>query len=94
MSQNLSSAAVVIGALRVKLVILILVIFVGHQLPISAKLYSILTTGFREDNLILLYTYIRKISNAPWQLLFLTNQICFRCFCRKSPNYHFCQTIF
>ena len=40
---------------------------------ISAKLFGILTTGFREDIYSFLYTcrymYIGKIGHAPWGIL-------------------------
>ena len=76
-----------------KWVILILVIFAGHQVPITAKLCSFLTTGLREDSLSLLYTYIREISNTRWQLLIYDQSNLFLFFL-KSTNYHFCQTVF
>ena len=58
----------------------------GHLMTIPSKLVLILTTGFRG--------YFQTfLHNGNWPIplatMFSTDQICFSCFCRRSPSDYF-----
>ena len=60
----------------------------------SAKSFSILTVGFREEDVLsFLYRCIKETGQAPWQVCFSTDQISFSYFCRRSSSDQFCQNI-
>ena len=76
-------------------------------LTISAKLFSILPIGFREDVLSFIYRSIRETGHTPYNQLFRQFKFAFLyiretghtlqwprfCFWKWSPSYHFCQII-
>ena len=65
-----------------------------HQRNISAKLYGNRSNGFwQEDFLSFVYSYIGKISSAPWRPCFLTNPNGLNNLDGGSPKEHFCKMI-
>ena len=62
-------------------------------MTICVKLFSILTTDFREDVLIFLHGDIMETGHAHWRPCVLTDQIRLSCVCGRSPSDYFYQII-
>ena len=77
------------GFFDIKLVLAVLAD--SHLVTISTKLFCVVTTGFKGDDL---QSFCYR--NKPRRLaaIFLTDQISFRYFSRGPPCDHFCQMIF